>query len=146
MEPMTEGEWRAFVLDGTRTGKLGVRRKNGAPHVTPVWFVLDDRDPEDVRVVWNTGHDSLKGRALRRDPRFALCVDEQAPPYSFVLLECTAELVEEPGTLREWATRIGARYMGPERAEEFGARNAVPGEYLVRGRIDRVTAHRAVAD
>jgi PPOX class probable F420-dependent enzyme len=90
--------------------------------------------------------DSLKGRALRRDPRFALCVDDQQPPYSFVLFECTAELVEDLQPLRIWSTRIAARYMGADRAEEFGARNAVPGEYLVRGRITRVTAHTAVSD
>ena len=142
MEIMSEAEWRAFVAEGTRTGKLAVARKDGRPHVTPIWFVLDEEDPSGTRVVWNTGHDSLKGRALRRDPHFALCVDDQQPPYSFVLLECTAELVEDLEPLRTWATRIGARYMGADRAEEFGARNAVPGEYLVRGRIDRVTAYR----
>lgn len=142
MENMSPAEWQAFVLEGTRTGKLAVARKDGRPHVTPVWFVLDDTDPDDVRVVLNTGHDSLKGRALRRDPHFALCVDDQTPPYSYVLLECTAELVEDVERMRPWSVRIGTRYMGPERGPEFGARNAVPGEYLVRGRIDRVTAYR----
>lgn len=137
---MTDAEWRAFVSAGTRTGKLGVQRKDGGPHVTPIWFVLDESDPEDVHVVFNTGHDSVKGKALRRDPRFALSVDDQQPPYSFVLLECTAELIEDVDQLAPWATKIAGRYMGEDRAAEYGARNAVPGEYLVRGRIDRVTA------
>ena len=35
--------------------------------------------------------------------------------------------------------------MGAERAEEFGARNGVPGELLVRLRITRVVAQSAVA-
>ncbi|BBA98853.1 hypothetical protein RVR_5210 [Actinacidiphila reveromycinica] len=146
MAHMTEAEWRAFATTGTRTGKIAVQRRNGRPHVTPVWFVLDDTDPADVRVVFMTGHDSLKGRALRRDPHFALCVDDQEPPYSFVLLECTAELSEDLVALQEWGTRIGGRYMGADRAAEFGARNAVPGEYLVRARVDRVTAQAHVAD
>lgn len=145
MQHMTEAEWRAFASTGTRTGKLAVPRKNGLPHVTPVWFVLDDTDLDDIRVVFNTGHESLKAKALRRDPHFALCVDDQEPPYSFVLFECTAELVEETALVKPWATRIGARYMGQARAEEFGARNSVPGEYLVRGRIDRVTAHAHIS-
>ncbi|MFI1091623.1 PPOX class F420-dependent oxidoreductase [Streptomyces sp. NPDC020917] len=145
MEIMSDAEWRAFVLDGTRTGKLAVTRKDGRPHVTPIWFVLDETDPDDVRVVWNTGRDSLKGRALRRDPHFALCVDDQQPPYSFVLLECTAELIEDVGLAKPWAVAIATRYMGPELGEEYGARNAVPGEYLVRARIDRVTAQRAIS-
>lgn len=143
MHEMTDAEWRSFATAGTRTGKFAVRRKDGRPHVTPVWFLLDDSDPgvpHGVSVVLNTGHDSLKGRALRRDPHFALCVDDQQPPYSFVLLECTAELIDDPEQLLTWATRIGTRYMGPERGPDIGKRNAVPGEYLVRGRIDRVTA------
>ncbi len=46
----------------------------------------------------------------------------------------------------EWATRIGARYMGEDRAEEFGRRNGVPGELLVRLTPERVIAERGVAD
>jgi PPOX class probable F420-dependent enzyme len=145
MEQMTATQWQSFVSVGTRTGKFGVTRKNGRPHVTPVWFLLDDTDPSDVRVIINTGHDSAKGRALRRDPHFALCVDDQEPPYSFVLLECTAELIEDLEPLKYWATRLGARYMGEDQAAEIGRRNAVPGEYLIRGRIDKVTAVAALA-
>ena len=144
MAQMSDTEWRSFVSAGTLTGKLAVRRKDGRPHVTPVWFLLDESDPDNVQVLFNTGHDSLKGRALRRDPHFAMSVDDQRPPYSFVLLECTAEIVEDPVELLTWATRIAGRYMGAGRAEEFGARNGVPGEYLVRGRIDRVTAVAAL--
>src|SRR3954453_12377505 len=103
MEIMSEAEWRGFVAEGTRPGKLAVARKDGRPHVTPIWFVLDEEDPAGTRVGWNTGHDSLKGRALRRDPHFALCVDEQQPPYPFVPLECTAQPVEDLEPLRTWA-------------------------------------------
>jgi PPOX class probable F420-dependent enzyme len=146
MEIMNAPQWQAFVSAGTRTGKLAVQRKNGRPHVTPIWFVLDDSDPDNVQVVLNTGRDSVKGRALRRDPHFALCVDDQEPPYSFVLLECTAEVSEDLGQLKSWATRIAARYMGKDRAEEVGARNAAAGELLVRGRIDKVTAIADLAE
>ena len=38
------------------------------------------------------------------------------------------------------ATAIAARYMGPDRAEEVGKRNAVPGELLVRLRPTKVIA------
>jgi hypothetical protein len=36
--------------------------------------------------------------------------------------------------------------MGTERAEEFGARNGVPGELLVRLRAERVVAQAGVAE
>lgn len=138
---MTEEEWRAFVSHGTRTGKLATVRADGRPHLAPVWFVLDGDE-----VVFNTGAATMKGRNLARDGRIALCVDDDRPPFAYVILEGRARLSEDPGELRHWAARIGARYMGEDRAEEFGARNGVPGELLVRVRIDKVLAEKGVAD
>jgi PPOX class probable F420-dependent enzyme len=140
-QKMTDEEWRAFVSDGTRTGKLATVRADGSPHLAPVWFLLDGDD-----VVFNTGKDTVKGRNLARDGRVALCVDDDRPPFHFVVLQGRARLSEDLGELRYWAARIGARYMGEERAEEFGARNGVPGELLVRVTVDKVLAQRDVAD
>jgi PPOX class probable F420-dependent enzyme len=141
MEKMTESEWRAFVMEGTRTGKAGVTRRDGSPHVTPIWFVLDGDD-----VLFNTSRTSVKGRVLARDPRLSICVDDQTPPFSYVQIQAEAALVEDLDEMRRWATAIGGRYMGAGRAEEFGARNAVPTELLVRARITGVIAERAIAD
>ncbi|MGW3247090.1 PPOX class F420-dependent oxidoreductase [Streptomyces sp. NPDC001070] len=138
---MTEEEWRAFVSAGTRTGKLATARADGTPHIAPVWFLLDGDD-----VVFNTGKSTVKGRNITRDGRVALCVDDDRPPFAYVVLQGRAEVSEEPGPLREWATRIAARYMGEDVAEQFGARNGVPGELLVRVRIDKVLAESGVAD
>ncbi len=138
---MTDEQWRAFVSQGTRTAKLSTVRADGSPHVAPIWFLLDGDD-----LVFNTGKDTVKGRNLARDGRVALCVDDDAPPFAFVVLQGRAELSEDLEQVRHWAARIGGRYMGEDRAEEFGARNGVPGELLVRVRIDKVLAQGAVAD
>jgi PPOX class probable F420-dependent enzyme len=138
---MTEQDWREFVMDGTRTAKVATARKDGRPHVVPVWFVLDDED-----VVFTTGASSIKGQALRRDPYACLCVDDQAPPFSFVMIEGPIELSTDLDELRRVATRIGRRYMGVERADEFGARNAAEGELLVRLRPAHVLAEADLAD
>jgi PPOX class probable F420-dependent enzyme len=140
MATMTDSEWRAFVSEGTRTGKIALTRKDGAPHVTPIWFVLDGDE-----LLFNTGKDSLKGRILQRDPRVAICVDDQAPPFSFVIVHGEATLDDDLDEMLKWATVIGGRYMGKERGAEFGRRNAVPTEYLVRVRITKVIAERDVA-
>lgn len=42
--------------------------------------------------------------------------------------------------LKNFATRIGARYMGEDRAEEFGNRNGVPGEVVVRMQVEKIVA------
>lgn len=132
---MNRDEWRAFVLTGTRTGKVAVVRRNGAPHVVPIWFVLDADD-----FIFTTGIDSVKGKSLRRDGRVALCVDDERPPYAFVSVEGVARTSEDLADLLHWATKIGARYMGDDRADEFGRRNAVVGEMLVRMTPQQVRA------
>ena len=141
MPPMTPEQARDFLERGTRTGKVASTRADGSPHVTPVWFVLDGDD-----VVFTTHVTSVKGRTLRRDPRAVLCVDDDAPPYSFVIVEGTVKLTEDVDELVEWATRIGARYMGAERAKEFGRRNGVPGELLVRLTPTKVIGVDRVSD
>ena len=127
---------REFLLEGTRTGKLSYTAGDGRPLVAPVWFVLED----DV-LVFNTGASTAKGRALRRDPRATICVDLEQPPYAYVQVQGSAELSEESGDLVATATAIARRYMGADRADEFGRRNGVPGELVVRLRPAKVLAH-----
>jgi PPOX class probable F420-dependent enzyme len=141
MERMSDDEWRQFVMAGTRTGKLAVTQPNGLPHVTPIWFTLDADD-----VVFTTSEATLKGKSLRHNPQAALCVDDQEPPYSYVLVKGRADLSLDREELLAWTTELGRRYMGDARAEEFGTRNAIPGEYLVRLHIDHVIAQRAIAE
>jgi len=137
---MTEPEWRAFVMSGTKTGKFGVTRADGRPHVTPIWFALDGDE-----VVFTTHESGVKAKALRRDPRATLCVDDQVPPYSYVMIEGEATLSDDLDEVRRWATLLGGRYMGQDRAEEYGRRNGVPGELLVRLRVGKVIAFKDVA-
>ncbi len=126
-------EVRAFLTEGTRTGKLGFVAADGRPLVAPVWFVV-----EGDEVVFNTGRATAKGRAVLRDPRLVLCVDLERPPYAFVQVQGVATVSEDPDELVRTATAIGGRYMGADRAEEFGRRNGVPGELVVRIRPTKV--------
>ncbi|MFJ6748603.1 MULTISPECIES: PPOX class F420-dependent oxidoreductase [unclassified Streptomyces] len=132
---MTKDEWRKFLSEGTRTGKLSTVRADGSPHIAPVWFLMDGDE-----LVFNTGKDTVKGRNLARDGKIALCVDDERPPFAFVVVEGSAEISEDLADVRHWAARIAARYMGEDRAEEYGERNGVPGELVVRVRITKAVA------
>jgi PPOX class probable F420-dependent enzyme len=138
---MTDDERRAFLSHGTRTGKLATVRADGRPHVAPIWFVLDGDD-----LVFNTGADTLKGNALRRDPRVTICVDDEQPPFAFVMIEGTVTLSDDVDAMLPWSTAIGGRYMGEDRADEFGRRNAVPGELLVRLSPSTIVAKADISD
>ena len=135
MASVTDPEISAFLGAGTRTGKLAYTSADGRPLVAPIWFIV-----EHGCLVFNTGKDTVKGRALARDPRTAICVDLEEPPYAFVQVQGEAELSEDPGELLRTATAIAARYMGQDRADEFGKRNGVPGELVVRLRPLKVLA------
>jgi len=137
---MTPDEIHVFLSHGTRTAKFATSGAGGQPHVVPVWFVLDGEE-----LVFTTWGDSVKGRNLRRNPRAAVIVDDEVAPYAFVHIRGRVKLSEDLEQLLRFATAIGARYMGADRAVEFGRRNAVPGELLVRLRPERVIAETAVA-
>lgn len=130
-----------FLMTGTRTGMLGYLASDGRPLVAPVWFLV-----EDDHLVFNTAAGTAKGKALQRDPRVVMTVDDPHPPFSFVQVQGVAELSDDPTALRDIATRIGGRYMGADRAEEFGRRNGVPGELIVRVRPTKVIAAFNLAD
>ena len=137
---MSADETRAFLTEGTRTGKLATSRGNGAPHIAPIWFVLDGD-----HIVFTTGAGTVKGKALARDPRVAICVDDERPPFAFVMVEGTATLSADLDEMLVWATRIGGRYMGPENADAFGRRNAAPEERLVRVTPTRIVSKADIA-
>ena len=103
--------------------------------MAPIWFTLDGAD-----IIFNTHSDSGKGKALKREGRASLVVDLEEPPYAFVKIDGTITFEDDLDTVRAVATEIGARYMGADRAEEFGERNGVPGELVVRLTPTKVTA------
>ena len=151
MQDMTPEEIKAFLLDSAKTAKLASVREDGRPHVVPIWFDLDG----DVgapgatsagTIVFTTWHQSLKARNMLRDPRIAICVDEEQPPFAFVLLDGIATLEDNAADLSHWATRIAGRYMGADQAEAFGRRNAVPGELLVRMQVTKILARKGISD
>ena len=138
---MTPDEMRGFLIEGTRTGKLASLMRDGSPHVIPIWFLLDGDD-----LVFTTGADTVKGRHILDDGRVSVCVDDERAPYAFVHIRGRASGTLEDPALLDWATRIAQRYVGSERAREYGERNAVPSELLVRLTPERVIAKAGVAD
>ena len=141
MKSMSPDEYRAFLLDGSRTGKLATTRADGRPHLASIWFTLDGDD-----IIFTTWHTTVKARTLHRDPRAALLVDDEQPPFAYVMVEGRVTLSENPGDLRHWASRIAARYMGEDQAESYGRRNGVPGELLARLTPEKVIAQKGIAD
>ena len=61
---------------------LATVRADGRPHTAPIWFDLDGDT-----LVFTTGENTVKGQNMRRDPRVSLCIEEEEPPFHFVVIE-----------------------------------------------------------
>ena len=139
---MTEDQVHAFLTaDPARPAILATVSEDGRPHVAPIWYAVD----HDGTIVFTTGETTVKGRNLRRATWAALSVDDDAAPFSFVTVAGPVRISEDLDDIRHWAGVIGGRYMGADRAEEYGTRNGVPGELLVRLTSQKVVSAADVA-
>jgi PPOX class probable F420-dependent enzyme len=148
MTEMTQREIIRFLMKGTFTGKLATVKNDGSSHVVPVWFVLDDKNKKNNigSVCFTTGQESVKAQNIQRDSRVCFCVDDQSPPFTFVMLEGNAEIMPyKQKELLKWATKIAERYMGKKVAKEYGERNSGRGEVLVRIRPNKIIGEKNIA-
>ena len=144
---MSTKEIRKFLVQGTLTGKLATVKKDGSPHVVPIWFILDDIDDDtSVDIIFTTDSTSVKARNIRLNNRVSICIDDQTPPFSFVTVYGVAEIQQfNRNELLKWATKIAERYMRKNNAESYGNRNSTEGELLVRIKSLNIVAEKNIA-
>lgn len=151
MTEMTKKEIRRFLMQGTFTGKLATVKKDRSCHIVPIWFVLDDGNKSGGSVIgddiiFTTNATSIKAKNIQRDNRVSICVDDQMPPFSFVIVYGTAKIHHcTQNELFKFATKIAQRYMGKDNAELYGRRNSTEGEVLVRIKPTRILAEKDIA-
>lgn len=139
---MTEDEVRAFMTTGSRTGKLATVNPDGSPHVVSIWFDFDSNGD----AVFVTQASSRKARNMRHDPRAALLVDTMSMPFDWARIDGTVTFSDDPDDLLHWATETCRRFVGDDLAEQFGRRNAAPGELVVRLTPTSLRGRWAMAD
>lgn len=117
MPKLTAQEQQEFLSEPGVLMRIATVREDGSPLVTPIWFIYE----EDT--IWFTPREKSEWFAcLRRDPRVALCIDEQPLPYRKVVIEAAAELVYDIGNDELWRDRyrrIAERYVPPAGAEAY---------------------------
>lgn len=96
-----------FVAEA-RVAIMSYVRSDGRPGQAPIWYV-----ERDGVVYANVGRGSPKHRALMRDPRVSITIQDERPPYRAVLFDAVVELVDSPeravtdGIERRYFGRIG---------------------------------------
>lgn len=117
MPKLTQQERDAFLNERGVLMRVAVVREDGSPLVTPIWFIF-----EDGAIYFTPREKSAWFACLRRDPRVALCIDEQPLPYRKVIVEGQAELVHDVGADDQWRDqyrRIAERYVDAEGAAAY---------------------------
>jgi PPOX class probable F420-dependent enzyme len=138
MAEMSNKEIGNFLMRSTFTGKLSTVKKDGGPHVVPIWFVLDDGESRAKMkdIIFTTYDTSAKAENIQRDSRVCLCV----------VVFGTAKVQRyRQNELFKWATRIAEWYVGKEDAEAYGKRNSTKGAVVVRIKPTKIIAEKDVA-
>jgi len=117
MPKLSARERDAFLSEPGVILHLATLRGDGSPAVIPIWFIYEEG------AIWFTPRAKSEWLGdLRRDPRAALSIDEQALPYRKVVVEGRAELVFDLGKDDAWRDRyrrIARRYIDPDAAEAY---------------------------
>jgi PPOX class probable F420-dependent enzyme len=98
-------------------------------------------------IIFTTYEGSVKARNIERDGRVCICVDDQTPQFSFVIINGTAKsFYYKQKELLKWAAKIAERYMGKDKAEAYGKRNSGEDEVIIRIKPTRILAEKDVAN
>ncbi len=124
---------RAF-LDSPRFGVLGTVQADGTPHLTVMWYML-----EDDEIMMNTSADRVKAVNLRRDPRVALCIEDA---HRYVTIYGSVRLIDDQATAQADVYRLALHYTNPTAAERMVREQFSQQQRLtLRMQIERVVNH-----
>ncbi|HLQ07191.1 MAG TPA: PPOX class F420-dependent oxidoreductase [Nitrososphaerales archaeon] len=120
-------------LNGVYFGKIATVRKDGSPHVTPIWYMLDEG-----KLIVNTTTDRVKYRNIKRDPRVSFLVDDG---YPYIMIQGKARIATERDALKDIES-LAIRYTGEEKG-----RKAARDRYWKQPRVSiEILPERVVAD
>jgi PPOX class probable F420-dependent enzyme len=90
-------------LMGKHFGKLATTMKDGSPHLTPIWYML-----EGGKILVNTTTNRVKYFNIRRDNRVCFLVDDG---YPYVIIFGKARVAKERDANKDIET-LAIRYHG----------------------------------
>ena len=115
-------EQREAFLAGLHVGILSIQRDDKGPLALPIWYQY-----EEGQVLIHMERDSVKAKLLRRHGRATMTVQDETPPYRYVMVEGPVTVAHEG---RDIAS-IAIRYLGDELGRQYGADNPVTDESVV---------------
>jgi PPOX class probable F420-dependent enzyme len=115
-------EQREAFLAGLHVGILSIQRDDKGPLALPIWYQY-----EDGQVLIHMARDSVKAKLLRRHRRATMTVQDETPPYRYVMVEGPVTVAHEGRDI----SSIAIRYLGDELGRQYAADNPVTDESVV---------------
>ena len=138
MLPELETAVAKRLLNSTIPARLAFVGASGQPHVTPIWFLW-----RDGVVVMSSFANSAKVRAIKNNPRIALTIDSEEPPYRVLRIRGHADIEIVDGIVDEYVT-CAHRYYGQTLGDKWLA--GLSGLELQMARITVVPDWAEAAD
>ena len=110
---MTAAEREAFLAD-LHVGVLSIQRDGKGPLALPIWYQYED----GVVMIWMSG-ESVKAKLLRRHGRASMTVQDESPPYRYVMVEGPVTVTPSDRDILP----IAIRYLGEEMGRGYAAQN-----------------------
>ncbi len=107
---MISDKAKAF-LGERRFGVLATVGKDGVPHQTVMWYMLDSD-----WILMNTMRGRLKDRHLRRNQRVSLCIEDG---YRYVTLAGRVDLIDDQETAQADIAKLAHHYEPADKAERM---------------------------
>ncbi|GBC71352.1 hypothetical protein HRbin02_01133 [Candidatus Calditenuaceae archaeon HR02] len=128
MRGLTKEELSQFLAK-PYIARIATLKKDGSPYIVPAWFYY-----EEPYFYFVARAKSVWVEHIKNDPRVAVQISRDDPPYTRVLVEGLAEIVEGPivgGRWVEIANKMALRYLG-ERGPEYLTPTLNRPRYLIR--------------
>ena len=97
------------LLERPLLAVLSTIMPDGSPQATPLWF---DTDGSYIRI--NSAKGRTKDLNMRRDPRVALVIVDDANPYRYVQIRGRVVKFIEGDVAREHINQLSQRYTGQD--------------------------------
>ena len=101
------------LLQSKIPARLAYIWTDGTPRVVPIWFHWNERE-----FVLGTPPKAPKLKALAKNPKVALTIDDHTSQYKVLLVRGTARLETVPGIPPEYAV-AAERYIGSEQGKAW---------------------------
>jgi hypothetical protein len=114
------------LLQSTVPARLAYVWTDGTPRVVPIWFHWDGRE-----FVLGTPPKAPKVKALAKNPKVAMTIDDNGFPHKVLLVRGTARLETVNGIVPEYAL-AAERYFGSQQGKAWLVQLASMTQSMVR--------------